>query len=506
MKGLPAEDHESVEDKPAGWRRGTWPAASLLIILSCAGWTWLSFQFDYGEGHADRPILTFVLLYACAWTGFFLGYLQLRRRDRQAPLLLILATAVVARLLLFPSGLIQENDVYRYVLDGQVLSAGVNPYQQSPLELSLLPPEPLERALSDPQAQEVISRIGYAEIPTLYPPAAQAAFAVGGLLGGWNWTGLRVLFTLVDLALIGLIVLLLTRLGSSPSRVLLYAWNPLVLKEVTNSVHLDILPAFFVVLLILSLERMQVRGGWPWLLAAAGSMAGGVLSKLYPILLLPAAFRFVSRVSGGKKAVTFAAGSLMGIVLGYLPFSPLGLDRLTEGLRSYAERWTMNQGAFDLLEVSAPPASARLRHPDPGHRRGCALGPPPVPRIAGGADRGLPVGPAVLVPPPALAFSLVRRGSGGAAARDFTVRVDGARRRRSLGRGRSLLPQLPLRVPAASGDLVDLDPAGRARVDLGDPGIRLAAIPALGGATSLSPTGGAVFLPPTGTGGFLAAC
>ena len=106
--------------------------------------------------------------------------------------------------------------------------------------------------------------------------------------------------------------------------------------------------------------------------------------------------------------------------------------------------------------------------------------PPPVPRIAGGADRGLPVGPAVLVPPPARAFSLVRRGSGGAATRDFTVRVDGARRRRSLGRGRSLLPQLPLRVPAASGDLVDLDPAGRARVDLGDPGIRLAAIPALG--------------------------
>ena len=354
MKGLPAEDHESVEDKPAGWRRGTWPAASLLIILSCAGWTWLSFQFDYGEGHADRPILTFVLLYACAWTGFFLGYLQLRRRDRQAPLLLILATAVVARLLLFPSGLIQENDVYRYVLDGQVLSAGVNPYQQSPLELSLLPPEPLERALSDPQAQEVISRIGYAEVPTLYPPAAQAAFAVGGLLGGWNWTGLRVLFTLVDLALIGLIVLLLTRLGSSPSRVLLYAWNPLVLKEVTNSVHLDVLSAFFVVLLILSLERMQVRGGWPWLLAAAGSMAGGVLSKLYPILLLPAAFRFVSRVSGGKKAVTFAAGSLMGIVLGYLPFSPLGLDRLTEGLRSYAERWTMNQGVFDLLEYLLP--------------------------------------------------------------------------------------------------------------------------------------------------------
>ena len=336
------------------WSRRGWLAASLLVVLSCAAWTWISFRFRYGEGHADRPVLTFVLLYACAWTGFFLGYLQLRRGDRQAPLLLILATALVARVLLLTSGLIQENDVYRYVLDGQVLLAGENPYRQSPLELSLLPPEPLERALSDPSAKEVISRIGYAEIPTLYPPAAQAAFAAGGLVGGWNWIGLRFLFTLFDLALIGLILLLLTRIGSPPSRVLLYAWNPLVLKEVTNSVHVDVLPAFFVVLLMVSLERIRVRGGRRWLLAAAGSMAGGVLSKLYPILLLPAAFRFVSLVSGGKKAVTFAAVSLTGIVLGYLPFSTPGLDRLTEGLRSYVERWRMNQGAFDLLEFLLP--------------------------------------------------------------------------------------------------------------------------------------------------------
>ena len=41
-------------------------------------------------------------------------------------------------------------------------------------------------------------------------------------------------------------------------------------------------------------------------------------------------------------------------MLGYLAFSPLGLDRLTDGLRSYAERWRMNQGAFDLLDALLP--------------------------------------------------------------------------------------------------------------------------------------------------------
>ena len=60
---------------------------------------------------------------------------------------------------------------------------------------------------------------------------------------------------------------------------------------------------------------------------------------------------------------------------------------------------------------------------------------------------------------------------------DAAIRIDGARRRRALRRGRPLLPQLLLRVPAVSGSLVDLDPAGRARLDLGNPGIHLAAVP-----------------------------
>lgn len=354
MTAPPPAPSETGAVIKAIWSRRSWLAASLLVVLSCAAWTWISFQFRYGEGHADRPILTFVLLYACAWAGYFLGYRLLCRAERSAPLLLILGTALVARFLLLPSSLIQENDVYRYVLDGQVLLAGENPYRQSPLEMSLHPPEPLERALSDPMAQETISRIGYAGIPTLYPPAAQAAFAAGGLISVWSWTGLRILFTLFDLALMGLIILLLARTGSSPSRVLLYAWNPLVLKEVTNSVHVDVLPAIFVLLLLVSLERLHVHGGWRWLLASAAAMAAGVLSKLYPILLLPAAFRFVSRISGGKKALAFAAASLAGTVLGYLPFLSLGLNQLTGGLRSYAERWRMNQGAFDLLEALLP--------------------------------------------------------------------------------------------------------------------------------------------------------
>ena len=324
--------------------------ASLLIVFACFSWTLLSFQFHHGEGHAERPILLFIFLYACAWCGFLLGYLQLRRSDRKSPLFLILLVAFVARILLLPSSLIQENDVYRYVLDGQVLLAGQNPYRYPPLILPEKVSEPLRKNLENPQAREILSRVGYPYISTVYPPLAQLSFAIGVYWTQWSWIGLRLLYTFVDFALIGLLVVLLVHMGSSPAWVLLYAWNPLILKEVINSVHLDVLAAFFIVLMMVSFQRYKIHLSWGWLFSAMGAMSGAVLSKIYPILLFPAAVLLVFRYSGRKPAVIFATISLVGTLLSFLPFSSVGISGLSSGLIIYGERWQMNEGMYALVE------------------------------------------------------------------------------------------------------------------------------------------------------------
>ncbi len=61
-----------------------------------------------------------------------MGFFWLAKSRGRGPLLLILAVGGLVRLVLLPSSLIQENDVYRYVLDGQVLMAAQNPYRLSP--------------------------------------------------------------------------------------------------------------------------------------------------------------------------------------------------------------------------------------------------------------------------------------------------------------------------------------------------------------------------------------
>lgn len=343
---------------------GLWLAAGLVLIVSCAGWTYLSGHFQYGEGHAGRPILEVLLLYGTTWLGFVVSFRLLKTGKGKSPLLFILGVGLLARVLVMPSNLIQENDVYRYVLDGQALLHGQNPYQYSPLVVREFASPEFKLELESAPARTVLSRIGYPHIPTIYPPAAQVAFAAGGLIGEWDWMGQRWVFLLFDMATLGLLLLLLKSLALSLGWIALYAWNPLVLKEVINSAHLDIMVAFFLIAAIagfvqwdkLSMASDQAganraelaRNGWIILAAAALGLA--ILSKVYPIVLLPACLIFLGRRSLGPGApLIFAAVTGLVVFLGILPFDGVGIDQLTTGLRTYASEWLRNEGVFALL-------------------------------------------------------------------------------------------------------------------------------------------------------------
>lgn len=107
----------------------------------------LSARFQYGQGHAERPILAFVcwlmlavlLHFAVLWImlrderrGLASAFEQRSCRWELAWLLLVF---VGARVLLFDSNPIQEIDYARYLWDGAVLANGGNPYQYAPQEL-----------------------------------------------------------------------------------------------------------------------------------------------------------------------------------------------------------------------------------------------------------------------------------------------------------------------------------------------------------------------------------
>ena len=83
---------------------------------------------------------------------------------------MILGAALVARAMLLPVGPV-STDIYRYVWDGRVQAAGINPYRY-------IPADPALAHLRDAEIYPKINRADYAR--TIYPPAAQIVFAAVG--------------------------------------------------------------------------------------------------------------------------------------------------------------------------------------------------------------------------------------------------------------------------------------------------------------------------------------
>jgi glycosyl transferase family 87 len=335
-----------------------------LSLLVYGGIAWLSQEFVYGQGHAQRPILSFVGLYIGAWLFSMLAFRQVRQWScRRLDVWLLIVFACSFRLVLLFSHPIQEDDFYRYLWDGKVLMNELNPYRVAPLRvlnftkgLGPLAESPVPAAddedlprlatilVQDGKFGLILSRVNHPAVPTIYPPLAQAVFGLSALAAPGNLLALRLVFLGFDLAICGLIVAVLGHLGLNRLLVLVYAWSPLVIKETINSSHYDVVPTFFLVLALLLYVKERV-------LLAYLSVALAILGKIYPLLLLPI-FVWKTVVTHGRSQALLGLGLVIGvIVLGYAPFVDAG-PMLWRGTLAFVESWQTNSLLFPLLQWS----------------------------------------------------------------------------------------------------------------------------------------------------------
>jgi hypothetical protein len=234
----------------------------------------------------------------------------------------------------------RRNCIYRYVWDGRVQAAGINPYRY-------VPADPALAFLRDPVVYPQINRAGYAR--TIYPPLAEIVFAVTGRVAD-SVTGIRLV--MLGFEAVGIICLLrlLSLAGLPAERILIYAWNPLALWSFANDGHAD---AIVVGLLGLALLlRARHQDGW-----AGAALAGAVITKFFPLVVVPAFLR------GGSFWRPTVAGLLV-IGCGYALYSGAGLHVLgflpsygqEEGLVSGAGFWAL-AGLATLVTL---PSSATL--------------------------------------------------------------------------------------------------------------------------------------------------
>ncbi len=228
-------------------------------------------------------------------------------RGAPASLGMVLAMAVLFRLVPLFAAPFHSTDVYRYVWDGQVQGAGINPYLH-------VPNDPALSALRDGPVWPRINRADYA--PTIYPPLAQAVFLAVTRVSA-TVTAMKLALVLFEGVTAWAVVRLLDADGLPRARLLVYAWSPLAIWEVAGAGHIDAAMAAFAALAVLASRRG--RDG-----LAGAALGAAVLVKFLPLAIAPALWRRRDRRLPVCLAVALVAGYLPFLgagwkVLGFLP-------------------------------------------------------------------------------------------------------------------------------------------------------------------------------------------
>jgi hypothetical protein len=291
-----------------------------MLALTAFGARWIT--------ALDDPNIGLILLlhagpYALA------AWLVLRRSTGQTEnaraVVTILIVATAMRLLLLP-GFPISTDIYRYIWDGRVQGAGINPYLFVPGDASL----------SELRDSAIFPHINRAQAaPTIYPPAAEIIFYLVTRVSQ-SPIAMRAAMLGFEGIAVWAILHLLTARGLSRSRILLYAWHPLPLWEFARSGHIDVAAIAFLMLALLASERRH-----PMLAGIA--LAVSVLVKYFPLAASPGVYR------RWDWRLPLAVVASVGVL--YLPYIGAG-SKLLGYLPGYVTEEKLDQSSgFFLLQL-----------------------------------------------------------------------------------------------------------------------------------------------------------
>ena len=225
-----------------------------------------------------------------------------------------------------------EDDWFRYLWDGYRFMETGTPYGFAPAE-----------AFADPSVtpvfQRLLDQINYPDLPTIYGPTTQYAFLASHVLGPGSLVPLQLLLIGVDLVLIRLL------LSVAPAGfVLLYAWCPLVIKEIAFTAHPDGLGVCLLFAALLLHRRDRVTG-------AAACLALAVGAKVFALLLAP----FILLRAPPRAWLAFIG--VLGLL--YAPFLIQGSSDWA-ALAIFAQTWEFNAALYGLLTLWLPPLTAKM--------------------------------------------------------------------------------------------------------------------------------------------------
>lgn len=321
--------------------------------------------FYYDVPNENMPTVIFLIFFSLAFFLYFALITFISKKpSRKKDLLKIIFFAIVFRVVFLPSIAVHENDFYRYLWDGKVSKYGNNPYKYAPGDLEFAENTfsrdyydldkneyAKVKSFSVEQKQDLVElnklrqenpvyfdRIGHRAVPTIYPPTAQLIFFISSAIREDSVLLMKFLFVLFDVMVIFVIIGLLPKVKKNPSLVIVYAWSPLILKEISNSGHYDSAAIFFMLLSIYLIIQRKKTGG-----VVALAFAG--LTKFFPLLLTPL---YIRRL---KWKGLFLLGGVTAVF--YIPFflwGNTGIMQVFKGLSTYSQEWAYNKSIFIIIK------------------------------------------------------------------------------------------------------------------------------------------------------------
>lgn len=227
--------------------------------------------------------------------------------------------AVGFNALLIPSWPTLSDDMFRYIWDGRVQAAGINPYRyaSNAAELAHLRDDLIWSNMNRPNAV------------TIYPPGAQIIFAATWRVFPDSVVGMKLVMIAATLLAGWLLVKLLRSLNQPPERVLIFLWNPLLVFEVAHAAHADALYLPLMVgAFLLRVRSPSDRVSWRHE-AGIGIMLGlATLIKLYPAMLVIPLWSL--RNEPGKRCWRLALpiATVLTVLTGYMLYIQPGVNAL----------------------------------------------------------------------------------------------------------------------------------------------------------------------------------
>jgi hypothetical protein len=237
----------------------------------------------------------------------------------RATLWIVLAFGAAFQMITLRATPFLSSDIYRYVWDGMVQHAHISPYRYVPADKALVFLQQRR-----PEIYENINRKEYAH--TIYPPIAQMVYWLVTLFSE-SVRGMKIAMFGFECVTAAALIALLKRMGRRATDVLLFAWCPLLVWELGGAGHVDAVILAFVALAMLFRYREQP--------VITGLFLGlAVMTKFYPLVLLPALWRRGDWKMPATVVSVCAAGYAMYASVGRLVFGFLNGYAMEEGIDS----------------------------------------------------------------------------------------------------------------------------------------------------------------------------